>query len=428
MAFIFMPATIYEEKEMKQYKRIYPRIYQQAVGIGSKFLPWRYPEVLSGPGSQNNLAEVIHQMGLQRILIVSDPTIVSLGLFEPLLEDLAKQDIKWVLYGEVQPNPTTDNVESALSAYKETDCQGIVAVGGGSSMDCAKICGARLVKPQSSILQMKGMFKIKKKLPPVFAVPTTAGTGSENTMTAVITDPLTHSKYAIHDISIIPSYAVLDPQLTVGLPAAITATTGLDALSHAIEPYIGLNCTREVKEHGRQATRLIFENLYTAYAEGDNLDARAKMLEASYHGGICLRVGAGYVHALAHALGGKYNLPHGYLIAVILPHMLRFYGKTAERRLAELADVSGLTRGEVMTPGEKADLFINSIFELNKKMGIPYQFNEINPRDFDEIIQAAYAEASPLYPVPRLMDQKELKQFLKSLLAAGDSSGLSCPS
>jgi alcohol dehydrogenase class IV len=325
-----------------------------------------------------------------------------------LLKDLAKQNIKWVLYGKVQPNPTTDNVEGALSAYKEADCQGIVAVGGGSSMDCAKICGARLVKPQSSILQMKGMFKIKKKLPPVFAVPTTAGTGSENTMTAVITDPLTHSKY---------------PQLTAGLPAAITATTGLDALSHAIEPYIGLNCTREIREHGRQATRLIFENLYTAYTEGNNLDARAKMLEASYHGGICLRVGVGYVHALAHALGGKYNLPHGYLIAVILPHMLRFYGKAAERRLAELADVSGLTRGEAMTPGEKADLFIDSIFELNKKMGIPYRFNEINPQDFDEIILAAYAEASPLYPVPRLMDQKELKQFLNSLLASGDSSG-----
>ena len=402
---------------MQQYRKIYPRIYQGAMKLGSRLLPWRYPKVLSGPGALNKLAEVIHQTGLTQILIVSDPTIIKLGIVDPLLKDLTGLNIRWTIYGEVQPNPTTDNVEGALLSYKKSNCQGIVAVGGGSSMDCGKICAARLANPQTAILQMKGMFKIKGPLPPIFAVPTTAGTGSENSMGAVITDPVLHSKYTILDTSVIPTYAVLDPQLTVGLPPAVTANTGLDALSHAIEPYIGRNRTREVQKCGENTVRLVFENLLDVYRNGGNLHAREKMLSASYDGGICLRVGAGYVHALAHALGGKYNLPHGYLIGVILPHMLRFYGASAEKRLAELADVSGVIREKNLSQKEKSDCFIQSIFDLNKKLGIPYQFTELHPKDFDEIVQAAYVEACPLYPVPRLMDKKEMKQFLHTLLA-----------
>lgn len=240
-----------------------------------------------------------------------------------LLEALEHQQIAYTIYQDTVPNPTIANVEEARALYLENHCQAIIGFGGGSSMDCAKICAARIAKPRQPIHKMKGILKIHKKLPLLIAIPTTAGTGSETTVTAVITNSDTHHKYPINDFCLIPDYAVLDAQVTLGLPAHLTATTGMDALTHAVEAYIGGTTTRYTRRMAEEAVTLIVQHLKHAYDDGNNKDAREKMLRASFCAGIAFtRSYVGYVHGIAHSLGGQYGIPHGLANAVILPHML----------------------------------------------------------------------------------------------------------
>ena len=259
---------------------------------------------------------------------------------------------------------------------------------------------------------MKGLLKVGRKLPPFYAVPTTAGTGSECTVAAVITDEKTHFKYPVNDFNLIPHYAVLDPKLTESLPPFLTATTGMDALTHAVEAYIGKGNTRKTKRQAEQAVKLIFGNLREATLNGHNLTARANMQQAAYLAGLAFtRAYVGYVHALAHALGGKYGLAHGYANAVLLPRVLDAYGKSASKPLAKLARIAGIA--------EKADRndvaarkFIDAIDGLNNSLSIPATFEgKIKEEDFDELARRADKEANPLYPVPKLMNAKELKQI-----------------
>lgn len=258
---------------------------------------------------------------------------------------MEKAGVEYHVYDGVQPNPTIDNIEDAYKMYRDNHCEGFVAFGGGSSMDCAKIAAARVVRPNKSVPKMRGLLKIMKKLPPFFAVPTTAGTGSETTLAAVISDPRTHEKYPINDPVLIPRYAVLDAELTVGLPKSITSTTGMDALTHAVEAYIGHSNTKDTADKARKAVRMIFDNLQVAYEDGHNIEARSNMLLASYYAGVAFtRAYVGYVHAIAHNLGGMYGVAHGLANAVILPYVLEYYGESAHKRLAELADLTGITQ------------------------------------------------------------------------------------
>ena len=279
-------------------------------------------------------------------------------------------------------------------------------------MDCAKAVGARVVRPKKSVNQMKGLLKVGRKLPPFYAVPTTAGTGSECTVAAVITDEKTHLKYHVNDFNLIPHYAILDPKLTESLPAFLTATTGMDALTHAVEAYIGKGNTRKTKRQAEQAVKLVFENLYEATANGSNLAARDNMQKAAYLAGLAFtRAYVGYVHALAHALGGKYGLAHGYANAVLLPAVLDTYGKSAHKPLAKLARIAGLASKEDKN-AVAAKKFIQAVRDLNDSLSIPATFEgKINERDFDELTRRADKEANPLYPVPKLMNAEELKQI-----------------
>jgi alcohol dehydrogenase class IV len=228
-------------------KKVYYRIFQFVMGVGMYFLPWIEPKIIDGADSIKKLPAVIKQKGFTNVLVVTDPGLMGLHLLDSLFEALKSADIKYSLYDQVQPNPTIDNIEAALKIYKANNCQAIIAFGGGSPMDCAKATGARVARPNRPVTKMRGLFKVTLPAfkmgslfpPPLFAVPTTAGTGSETTIAAVVSNPLTHEKYPITDTAIRPRYAVLDPLLTVGLPPHITATTGMDALTHAVESYIG---------------------------------------------------------------------------------------------------------------------------------------------------------------------------------------------
>ena len=395
----------------------YCRAYQKVIFVGTMFLDWRKPELLKGAGAVKELPAAVKAKGLSNVLVVTDKGLMSLKLLDGLFEALDNSGIKYVVFDGVQPNPTIDNIEDAVELYYENGCQGIIAFGGGSPMDCAKACGARIARPDKTIPQMRGILKVNKKLPPLFAVPTTAGTGSETTIAAVVSNPITHEKNAINDNHLIPKVAVLDPELTVGLPKHITSTTGMDALTHAVEAYIGKSNTPGTKKAALKATKMIFDNIYTAYENGKDIEARANMLEASFWAGVAFtRAYVGYVHAIAHNLGGHYGIPHGLANAVILPYVLDYYGSTAYKKLAQLADTAGLpTMG--MNNEQKAKLFIETIREMNKNMGIPDKFDCIVEDDIPVIVERALKEGNPLYPVPKIMSPEDCEKVVRQLMA-----------
>ena len=393
----------------------YCRIYQKTMKFAVNFLDWTPPKLIKGAGAIKELPALIKSEGVNNVLVVTDKGLMSLHLLDSLFEGLEKEGVKYSVFDGVQPNPTIYNIEDALKIYKENNCEGFIAFGGGSPMDCAKVTAARVVKPKQTPSQMRGVLKVLKKLPPFYAVPTTAGTGSECTIAAVISNPDTHEKNSIMDPVLRPKYAVLDPELTAGLPPHITSTTGMDALTHAVEAYIGKSNTKQTEEDALIATKLVFENIEKAYANGKDLEACENMLVASYHAGLAFtRAYVGYVHAIAHNLGGMYNIPHGLANAVILPYVLDYFGESAYKRLAELADVAGVS-GPAQGDREKAKRFIAAIRDLNEKMGIPDKFEQIKDEDIPLIAERALKEGNPLYPVPKIMNIEDCKAIIKKL-------------
>ena len=392
----------------------YCRAYQAVFKFAVKFLDWTEPQLIKGAGSVKQLAVAVRNNGHDSVLVVTDKGLMNLHLLDGLFDALKENRIEYTVYDGTQPNPTIDNIEEACKLYKENGCKAIIAFGGGSPMDCAKIAGARVVCPNKSVQKMRGTLKVLKKLPTLYAVPTTAGTGSETTLAAVVTDPKTHEKYAIQDPVIRPKYAVLDAQLTVGLPPHITSTTGMDALTHAVEAYIGRSNTKETEIAAKKATRLIFDNIEKVYADGKDIVARENMLEASYLAGIAFtRAYVGYVHAIAHNFGGMYGTPHGLANAVILPYVLEWFGESAYKRLSELADVAGIVTVQ-KTDEEKALLFIEKVKELNRKLSIPNHL-EAKAEDIEIIAERALKEGNPQYPVPRIMNKYECIELIKRI-------------
>ena len=350
------------------------RIAQKVLKLAMCFMDWSEPELLEGEGAILKLPVFIKNKNINKVLIVTDKGLMSIHLLDSLFEELKKENIEYVVYDGVQPNPTIPSIEECKQIYLDNDCQGIIAFGGGSPMDCAKAAAARVVKPKKSVRKMRGYLKVNKKLPPFFAVPTTAGTGSETTLAAVVTDPTTHEKNAICDPCLRPKYAVLDPVLTVGLPPHITSTTGMDALTHAVESYIGKSNVKSTIKYAEDAVVLIHTNLEKAYNNGKDMEARNNMLKASFYAGNAFtRAFVGYVHAIAHNLGGMYNTPHGLANATILPYVLEWYGASIYKPLASLSDLIGLSKDN-MSLEDKAKAYINEIRRMNQAMNIPDKF------------------------------------------------------
>lgn len=399
---------------MNTLKKIYCRAFQKAFHIAIPFLPYRKPKIA---GSVKELPEIIMRHKCTHVLIITDGGIMKLGLTRRLEKALKEAGIPYTIYDKTVANPTTVNVREALELYHKEGCDAIIGFGGGSSMDCAKAVGACAVKPNQSLAQMKGILKVHKKLPLLMAVPTTAGTGSETTLAAVITDADTRYKYAINDFPLIPRYAVLDPKVTLSLPPFITATTGMDALTHAVEAYIGNSTTIDTRRDALKAVKLIFENIDIAYEHGDNIQARRNMLHASFYAGCAFTKSyVGYVHAVAHSLGGQYNVPHGLANAILLPLVLREYGSCIDKKLHRLAIAAGLA--DKNTPDhEAAELFIRAIEKMKERFGIVNIVKEIQETDIPKLAHYADKEANPLYPVPKLMDASELEKFYYMLMS-----------
>ena len=400
---------------MWQVKKAFFRAYQQTFRVAMCVFDWSEPTLLEGPGSIRKLPEFIKSKGLNKVLIVTDKGLMGLHLLDSLFDELDKAGVEYVVYDGTQPNPSIENIEDARALYVDNNCQGVIAFGGGSPMDCAKAAAARVTNPKISVRKMRGVLKLHHKLPPFFAVPTTAGTGSETTLAAVVTDTATHEKNAINDIRLKPRFAVLDPELTVGLPPHITSTTGMDALTHAVEAYIGKSNVKSTEVYAEKATKMIFENIEKAYTNGKDIEARDQMLKASFYAGQAFtRAYVGYVHAIAHNLGGQYGVPHGLANAVILPYVLEYYGETAHKRLAKLAEIAG-----VKTTGsdkEKAEAFIEAIKTLNKNMNIPDGFDMVQEKDIPVIVERALKEGNPLYPVPKIMDKADCEAVIRRMM------------
>lgn len=452
-------------------KAVYCRIVQKIFRAAMPFLPYREPKLLH---SCKELCSVLEREQVKAVLLVTDQGIVKNGLIRPLEAVLKKQGVAYTVYDKTQPNPTVENVEEARRLYLEKHCEGLLAVGGGSSMDCAKAVGARIVYPKRTLGRMKGILRVWRKLPTLIAVPTTAGTGSEATLAAVITDPGTRRKYALMSFPLIPHYAVLDPSLTYSLPAHLTASTGMDALTHAIEAYIGRSATKETRKLALEAVRLIFgpctvsearsvekvqnrkgvrsgeeaqnrketrsveeaqigeevrsgedavkkvRTIEAACIDGRNRRARERMLLAAYKAGIAFSKSyVGYIHALAHALGGTYGTPHGLANAVLMPYVLESYGASVYKPLHEIGTAAGVCKKEDSDEnGAKA--MIAEIRRLNKSMGLPDKLAGIRREDIPSMAAHAEKEANPLYPVPKLLTAKELELFYHE---AGDWSG-----
>ncbi len=413
------PGSIPDEltREKKSMYRIYCRIFQAVMKLSNYFLGYRTPEYIEGAGCIKELPGQIKAKGVKKVMIVTDNMLLKLGVPDGLLEAMKAEQLDFVVFSELQPNPTSDNVEDGFRMFKEAGCDALIAFGGGSPMDCAKGIAAKNAHPAKSVAQLQGILKVHKKICPFWAVPTTSGTGSETTVAAVITDSATHHKASINDPSIIPRYAVLDPELTMGLPPFVTATTGMDALCHAVESYTNKTyCTPLEDELSKKAVRLIYDNLYTAYKDGSCLEARQKMQLAAFYAGRSFTRGCvGYVHAVGHTLGGLYGVAHGLAMSVILPHVMRQFGPAVYKRLSELADVCDMPGAN---EAEKAHSFIKWIEEMKLKMDIPAGFDVIKDEDIPRIISWARAEANPLYPVPVIWGEVEFRRLIHTLQTA----------
>lgn len=398
----------------KQLYKLSCRTFQLGMKIANYVIPYHMPQYIEGENSILRLANIVKGRGWHNFLIVSDPTILSLGLLDHMLHSFDEAHISYTLFTNVEKNPTSKNVEEGYQCYQQHHCQALIGFGGGAAIDCAKAIGAKAVHPKKSIAQLQGILKVHAKIPPFIAIPTTAGTGSETTLASVIIDANTHHKASINDPFLIPTFAVLDPVLTEGLPPQVTATTGMDALCHAIESYTNHTYNTELEDVlAKEAVRLIHDNLYKAYLDGHDLNARSNMQRAAFFAGRSFTRGCvGYVHAIGHTLGGLYGVPHGNAMSIILPHVLRQYGTSVEKRLAELADICGIDGKNIH---EQSQNFIAWIEEMKTQMQIQTNASMIKEEDMPQIIKWAMKEANPLYPCVEVWQREDFEKALKTI-------------
>ncbi len=374
------------------------------------------PAVFVGKDAALDLCESISHVGLKKILVVTDKPLMEIGIPQQAIARLSAKGVATAVYDGVKPDPTVSVVDAGIEVLKREACDGVLAIGGGSSIDAAKVM-ALAAANELKALDCVGLKKGKLPSLPLFAVPTTAGTGSEVTIVAVISDDETHEKLMVADPKVIPSAAALDPNIMKGLPPHITAATGMDALTHAVESYINTWDTPECLQFGRSATRLVLNNLERACANGDDMAARESMALASYYAGLafttCL---VGYVHAVSHQLGGHYGVPHGLANAMVLPHVLELMKDSAGERLAELAVYCEL--GDETEPrDELVRKFIDRIWALNAEIGIPRTTDVIKDEHIEEIVSAALKEGAG-YPVPRFLERAECTALVQGLRTA----------
>lgn len=369
----------------------------------------------TGSGSAAELCRHIARSGVRKLLLVTDKPLRDLGIVDQATAALAGTGVEMVIFDGVEPNPTYDQVMGGRKLMLEHGCEAVLAIGGGSSIDAAKIIAASASSEEDPKTWV-GFGKVKHDVPKLYAIPTTSGTGSEATMGAVISDSESREKGVISGGSLLPAAVALDSDLMLGMPAPITAATGIDALTHAIEAYICVWDRGTRKEHAAMATRLIFRHLRDAVADGGNREARDAMAMAAYYAGIAInQVNVGNVHAIAHQIGGKYGIPHGLANALVLPHVLEFCRAESGEELAELALLV-----EVGTDGESTDVlagkFIDAVVQLRADVGLPETSDKIRAEDYDYLADLAYKECEG-YPVPKLLERDTILDILRKITA-----------
>lgn len=390
------------------------RLYMVVLKIAAKVLPISKPTLFIGKDSLKQLCHSVSIMGISKVLVVTDEGIVKLGFVKRLVFEFERVGVHCEVYSGVLPDPTYDQVDSGLSLYHKHQCKGVVAIGGGSPIDCAKLIAACATN-KKPVRKLVGLLRVWKAPAPTFVLPTTSGTGSEVTVAAVVSDPKTHQKTPVMDPKLVPIAAALDPSLMLALPAHITAQTGMDALTHAVEAYISGNACAETDRYALAAISLIDENLEKAVNFGQNATARQNMALASYYAGLAFtKASLGYVHAIAHTLGAKYGTPHGLANAVVLPHVLEFSKVEAKERLAELATALELTN-PLVSDSIKAQAFIDYVRGLQQKLRLPDSFDNIIHEHISELAKQSLHEARWNYPVPRYMQQQECEALLLAL-------------
>lgn len=389
---------------MNIFYKLYARTFQMCFRLVIPLLPYRSPIVYK---DISDIGKILDKN--DRPLIVTDQTIVNVGLLDFVLKPLYEKGIKYSIFSSVCPNPTSDVIDKALDCFKKDNCSCFIALGGGSVIDTAKAIGARFACPKKELCDLEGILHVRKKIPTLIAIPTTCGTGSETTLASVVIDSKTRHKFAINDFPLIPSYAILDYRCIEKLPERLIYTTGLDALTHALEAYIGRSTTKGTRKDALEAIKLIFENIEESkYRKKENLQ---NMMEASFKAGRAFTKSyVGYVHAIAHSLGGKYDIPHGYANAVILPYVLKEYGKAIYKKIGRIYDY--LNIGEKNKSNkEKYEIFMNKLYTLERNLNIDTTLTCIKEEDIEKMACYALNEANPLYPVPVIWDKKKMKNM-----------------
>jgi alcohol dehydrogenase len=384
-----------------------------------RLLPRNFPVVLQGPGSSERLCEHVALLGYTQVVIVTDSFLNDSGILDKVKASLTQNAVSFKIFDGVLPDPSFDQVEQALLVVASENAQAVIAVGGGSVIDAAKMTAMLHANP-GGLSDFKGIQPFKNVGLPLFAIPTTAGTGAEITQTAVITNPVTHSKVPVVDGKMIPGYIALDAQIMCGLPPGITAATGLDALTHAVESFVATSSYHGSEDQARAAVRLIFKYLLRAWKNGDDLEAREGMaLAAFYAGSAFSKTSLGYAHGIAHQLGRLCGTPHGNANSMVLPEVLSAYGDCVYPQLAELAVVAGIGKPDA---GEKqlALGFIEAIKNLRAQMDMPLQPRDLSMSSVDDVLKEAIKETGDLYPVPRYLSREELRALVVPLVSGSN--------
>ena len=398
------------------FEHLKAKVQLSAVKALTKIISAPRPLVFIGVNSSLQLCLNIQQLGVSHILIVTDKILVELGVIQPIENELKRLGIVVTIFSEVKPDPTFQIVEEGIQLLKSKACDAVLAVGGGSAIDTAKVV-ALAASNHKSPQKLVGLLKARKPALPLFAIPSTSGTGSEVTIGAVLSDNQTHQKGLVIDTKIVPLATALDPNITKGMPNFITADTGLDALTHALEAWVSTFATQESNYYAKAATKLIFENLETAYHDGNNLQAREAMALASHYAGLAINTtGVGYVHAIAHQLGARYRVAHGRANAVVMPHVFEFGRNVFEEKISELSKECGIANKN-QTVRQATDALFSKINDLLTTFRIEPFIKELQCKDFSDITQAVFKEAHGLYSVPKYMNAQDVEKILVKISA-----------
>lgn len=388
----------------------------------SMVIPMPRPLLFVGENSCHELCDMIINEGATKVFIVTDAVLNKLGVPTKVTDYLETNNIDYHIYDGISPDPTFTVVKEGLRQSKKAKCNAVLAIGGGSVIDAAKMiamCQGNNCEPEALI----GLFKARKPCMALYCIPTTAGTGSEATIGAVVSNDKTHQKEISIDPKMVSLAAAIDPIIMQGMPPHITADTGIDVLTHALEAWMSVNAGAETDYYAASAAKTVMQYLPLAYKNGDDLKAREQMGIAAHYGGIAFnKAGLGYVHAIAHQLGAHYSIPHGRANAIVLPYVLDLNRKASEQRLATLARKIGIVeKGKAdSSDSEIADHFINQVRALLATVNIDPTVKGMDSNDFDSIAKAAAKEVSDTYAVPTYMPASGIIDILTKIKEASD--------